>query len=195
MKTSDLATTTYLCEAGFFCVAGSKSPRPAPCTAGKKCPTGSAAVSACPNGTYQNNNQQADCIACPAGYFCYSLTGAITPTICPTGSYCPVGCDKDNGIKCSLGYWQPEQGRTSCFTCPTGSYCNALGLSAPSGKCKDGYFCLTTSSSDQPTISAQGGVCTEGNYCPSGAVRQIPCEDGYFCTSTGNFAMTAANKC
>lgn len=44
-------------------------------------------------------NVQAECVKCPAGFYCAGLvdadtghvSGPATPTLCPIGHYCPQG--------------------------------------------------------------------------------------------------------
>ena len=60
-------------------------------------------------------------------------------------------------------------------------FCDGIGLTAPSGECDEGYFCVsginnrrpqlsnyTTCVSPLPIISI-GGVCPAGYYCPKGS--------------------------
>lgn len=40
---------------------------------------------------------------------------------------------------------------SECLSCPCGHFCGASGLTAPSGPCSPGYFCLTGVTSPNPT--------------------------------------------
>lgn len=39
---------------------------------------------------------------------------------------------------------------SECLSCPSGQFCGASGLTAPSGPCSPGYFCLEGVSSPIP---------------------------------------------
>ena len=58
--------------------------------------TGSKARTPCPAGTYARRGASF-CITCDAGYICpqtgtgANLKGAVSPTKCPDGNYCPPG--------------------------------------------------------------------------------------------------------
>jgi hypothetical protein len=71
-----LSAPSDYCPAGYFCVAGSTTPRPTSglCPPGHFCILGSAAPSPCPTGTYQPSSGSTSCIACPAGFSCTSTT-------------------------------------------------------------------------------------------------------------------------
>lgn len=50
-----------------------------------------------------------------------------------------------------------------CLPCLPGYYCDAEGLSAPSGPCWEGFFCLKgTDRPDPPWRDSRGGPCPEG---------------------------------
>lgn len=55
-----------------------------------------------------------------------------------------------------------------CQTCLPGYYCDAVGLSAPSGECWEGFFCLEGADRpDPPLRDSRGGPCPKGeNICP-----------------------------
>jgi len=65
-----LAAPSGSCDAGYYCVAGSTSLRPAAgqCPAGSSCPTGSSSPTTCSTGTYQPFKGQGSCTDCPAGF-------------------------------------------------------------------------------------------------------------------------------
>mmetsp|Transcript_27383 Transcript_27383/g.12751 ORF Transcript_27383/g.12751 Transcript_27383/m.12751 type:complete len:117 (+) Transcript_27383:269-619(+) len=87
-----------LCEAGYYCEAGSTSPAPEDseeggrCEAGYYCPAGSASPVQCPPGEYCDNDGLAEPTGnCMPGYFCdYGSTTPI-PQKCDAGYYCPEG--------------------------------------------------------------------------------------------------------
>lgn len=85
-----LAYPAGLCEAGYYCTAGSNSSNPTsmtatggPCQAGSFCIVGSSQPQLCPAGTYSSVTQQSNCTVCPAGYYC--IQGSSVITDCPTG--------------------------------------------------------------------------------------------------------------
>lgn len=52
-----------------------------------------------------------------------------------------------------------------CQPCLPGYYCNALGLSAPSGECWEGFFCLEGADRpDPPLRDSRGGPCPKGHH-------------------------------
>lgn len=51
-----------------------------------------------------------------------------------------------------------------CQPCLPGYYCDALGLSAPSGECWEGFFCLQGADRpDPPLRDSRGGPCPKGD--------------------------------
>jgi len=74
----------------------------------------------------------------------------ITPTPCPSGSYCPIS------------------GMISTTPCPSGSYCPISSVSPIS--CQAGYYCTVNSSSPTP--------CPSGYYCLAGSSSPTPCTTG-----------------
>ena len=60
------------CDPGFFCPGGDSvsNPPATPCPIGLHCPQGSPQPVPCEPGTYTNLTQQAECLVCPAGFYC-----------------------------------------------------------------------------------------------------------------------------
>ena len=58
------------------------------CTVGHYCPEGTADPIPCPDGTYMEDRQAAECQICPPGRYC--VTG-LTPQPCPAGYFCING--------------------------------------------------------------------------------------------------------
>ena len=78
-----------------------------------------------------------------------------------------------------------EAGYTLYFVnITTRSYCETTGLSAITGPCDAGWYCLGGAEFAQPVLNIQGGRCEVGNYCPSGSSDQVPCTAGKYCAST-----------
>ncbi|OXB81274.1 UNVERIFIED_CONTAM: hypothetical protein H355_014318 [Colinus virginianus] len=100
--------------------------------------------------------------------------------------------------------WQ----ESSCTACPSGHYCSSTALTAPSGLCSAGYYCLAGASSPSPPgVQETGGPCPVSHFCPEGAsfplaclagtynnlTRQaacFPCAAGYYCPeNTTSYSM------
>jgi hypothetical protein len=145
-SSSGLSAVEGPCGAGYYCEVKSKEIKPIGkyCTAGKKCPVGSATMVNCPAGTYQNQDRQADCLTCPAGFFCPAGTADFTVNVCPAGYYCQAGTTSNNQYPCSVGQYNPSTGGQSsfdCLPCGAGEYCATTGLAAATGTCSGGYYC------------------------------------------------------
>ncbi|XP_054892398.1 signal peptide, CUB and EGF-like domain-containing protein 2 isoform X3 [Poeciliopsis prolifica] len=75
----------------------------------------------CPAGTYQDEEGQMSCEICPTpdGREVAKVIGARNMSEC--GGQCPPGQYSHDGfvpcLPCSLGTYQPEVGRTTCFLC------------------------------------------------------------------------------
>jgi hypothetical protein len=96
------ASDCQSCPAGYYC-AGSRNPYPTgPCKGGYYCTGGSSSATQyttppgyysipgssagipCPAGTYQPEQGQGNCTACPEGWYCKNITTTV-PRICPRG--------------------------------------------------------------------------------------------------------------
>ncbi|KAM6933259.1 uncharacterized protein FYW49_001626 [Xenentodon cancila] len=139
--------------------------------------------------------QKADCIECPAGFFCPGsvdadiehLSGTHTPMLCPEGHYCPPA-----------GTFSKQMGlsnESDCELCPPGRYCSSSGLAAPAGLCSPGYLCIHGSVSAQPDEGPTGGRCSAGSYCPQGTSYMVPCPPGTFSPMDGAVSIDACQPC
>ncbi|KAI4904543.1 hypothetical protein NFI96_029611 [Prochilodus magdalenae] len=171
------------------------------CPQAHYCPPGSSIPFPCPAGTYTNLTGQIKCSPCPAGYYCLESINNYTHFPCPPGFYCPDGTRHATQFPCPRGYYNPEpmtQSLDSCLPCPPGHYCEKERLTAVSGKCKAGWFCVSAAWNPQPfdldnytnanclcPATSTGGRCQAGFYCPSGSSEPIPCPPGTFCNATG----------
>ena len=187
----------YRCPAGYFSpnVGNQQQSDCSPCTPGYYCASpGLSAVS----GT------------CNAGYYCTSLaTSAYQFTLtstggpCPAGSYCPAGasipmaCHAGTYMGSSLATGNVVYNGTSyqCNLCTGGKVCSATGLTAPSGQCPAGYWCLLGAPADTPVCSSgvcasMYGLCPIGYYCPAGSSLPIPCASGTYMGTTGSSQCT-----
>lgn len=54
---------------------------------------------------------QADCLACPAGYYCVENSTTYADQLCPSGHYCPENTTYDIEYKCPEGTFNALDGR------------------------------------------------------------------------------------
>nr|XP_006821767.1 PREDICTED: uncharacterized protein LOC100369099 [Saccoglossus kowalevskii] len=198
-----------ICPAAHYCVTGLDPERCPPgyyCPEG----TGWVWQS-CPPGTFSNNDglaNETECQTCSAGMYCSSpnataptaycdagyfcAEGSDTPTpefnfrgtagICPEGHYCPVGTSTPN--KCPRGTFSDITKLTAqaeCTDCLYGTYCSDEGLTAPSGDCYAGFYCLRGAMDpNNPTVDSTGGPCPEGHFCPNGTSFPLGCFPGTY---------------
>ncbi|KAK3560704.1 hypothetical protein QTP86_014744, partial [Hemibagrus guttatus] len=194
------------CQEGFYCPGGTISSTGAGtegglCPQAHYCPLGSVMPLPCPAGTYNNLTGQMKCSLCHAGYYCPESTSNYTKFPCPPGFYCPDGTRHATQFPCPRGYYNPEpmtQSLDSCLPCLPGHYCEKERLTAVSGKCKAGWFCVSAAWNPQPfdldnytsanclcPASSTGGRCQAGYICPAGSSEPMPCPPGAFCNATG----------
>ena len=150
-----------LCEPGFYCPEGVSDQKP------------------CPSGRYQDEAGQSECKKCPAGYFCPNMAyggsgryegkgsgsgsagarddgGVSDYTLypCSEGGYCPAGTAFDGQFLCPNGTFSNHSMLThlsECEACSPGRYCNSSGLTAISGLCSEGYYCMSGASPPRPS--------------------------------------------
>ncbi|XP_019511743.1 PREDICTED: signal peptide, CUB and EGF-like domain-containing protein 2 isoform X10 [Hipposideros armiger] len=107
----------------------------------------------CPNGTFQNEEGQITCEPCPRP----ENPGALKPSeawnVSECGGLCRPGEYSADGFVpcqlCALGTFQPEAGRTSCFSCGGGLSTKHLGATTFQDcetrvQCSPGHFYNTT---------------------------------------------------
>jgi len=187
---------TRRCLGGYFCPSGTANPSADDrllCQAGSMCEVGSSAPLACEPGFFQDQRGNDTCKVCPAGSVC--LRNSTIPQPCSRGSYCPSGTRFGGEFLCPNGTYSEATNLTSiseCTPCTPGRYCGSAGLTAPSGLCKEGYFCGGGSSvatpfhsSSKPStydVSYKGDVylsvvgnasmndvCPRGHFCGAGS--------------------------
>ena len=173
-----LATNGNSCPEGYYCPLGTNVKFPTTfCVAGEYCPLGSSSATSCPNGYYQNAPRQGACRKCPAGYICTAGATAFSASPCSAGKYCPAQSSTETD--CPIGTYNPNPKRgalTDCIDCDPGSYCATPGLTAVTGNCAQGYFCVLASTTATPSSADTfGGPCTIGHYCPVGSTVELPC--------------------
>jgi hypothetical protein len=140
------------CTAGFFCEAGSNSPRGSGlCPPGFVCPTGTAVPVPTPKGSYAELNgtivaekclpgfyaptiETTQCYPCPPGTSC-EAEGTSVASLCGPGTY--HSSDPKDGIPCHTcpeGTWSKQYGlreQGECVKCPTGTVCPVQGMTSP----------------------------------------------------------------
>lgn len=175
-----------LCLAGYYCDGGAANNTQNNCPVGSYCTEGSPLPTPCPAGTTlttENNEDESDCDACDAGYYCpqnatstgeklpcdagFVCTGGAdvpnpvdnsTGYVCPTGHACPAGVPVEQ--PCDPGTYQPSPGSDSCLSCDAGTYC-------PYGQMTE-------------TV-----ICPQGRYCPANAFFTSRCPSGTYSNLTG----------
>ncbi|XP_045681728.1 signal peptide, CUB and EGF-like domain-containing protein 2 isoform X4 [Phyllostomus hastatus] len=107
----------------------------------------------CPNGTFQNEEGQITCEPCPRPENPGSLKTPETWNVSECGGLCQPGEYSADGFApcqlCALGTFQPEAGRTSCFSCGGGLSTKHLGATSFQDcetrvQCSPGHFYNTT---------------------------------------------------
>ena len=139
------------------------------CPVGSKCPSGSTSHIVCNDpiasggegpGYYQPNEAQAECLVCPAGFYCDG--GGTVAKPCPPGHYCNEKTSTPS--KCPIGTYMPFEGTrfaSECLECEEGYECQQPGIEGVELKMRE-------------CGSATGG----GFYCPAGASSPIECAEG-----------------
>ncbi|XP_066107015.1 signal peptide, CUB and EGF-like domain-containing protein 2 isoform X5 [Saccopteryx bilineata] len=107
----------------------------------------------CPNGTFQNEEGQITCEPCPRPENPGALKTPETWNVSECGGLCQPGEHSADGFApcqlCALGTFQPEAGRTSCFSCGGGLFTKHLGATSFQDcetrvQCSPGHFYNTT---------------------------------------------------
>ena len=127
---------------------------------------------------------------CPEGFFCDGLLasllvsipghGVISPMVCPSGSYCPIGTQYSRQYLCPVGTFSNLTGLSDekqCIPCTLGNVCSSKGLTEPDSKCSAGYFCSRGAYVPKPLDGETGGICPRGYYCNTGSSVGIPTLD------------------
>ncbi|XP_054438965.1 signal peptide, CUB and EGF-like domain-containing protein 2 isoform X2 [Pteronotus mesoamericanus] len=107
----------------------------------------------CPNGTFQNEEGQITCEPCPRPENPGALKTPEAWNVSECGGLCQPGEYSADGFApcqlCALGTFQPEAGRTSCFSCGGGLPTKHLGATSfqdceTKVQCSPGHFYNTT---------------------------------------------------
>ena len=102
---------------------------------------------------------------CPAGYYCLKGTARPYDTPCRNGTY-----NNYTGAKSSA----------DCTPCDGGLFCNGIGLNAPIGECRAGWYCISGAKSSMPNDGRTGDICPTKHYCPQGSNTPLPCKAGTY---------------
>ena len=157
-------------------------------------------MTVCPAGHYCPQRPVSDTpVLCPSSYYCPQ--GAIQPTRCFNGTYCPTGSDFYRW--CPLGYFgSPASNNTydsiasACAACPAGRY-GTDPVRRSCERCPAGYVCLGATSSARPTdMRADNGYrCPKGHYCPTQSSIERACPVGTFNPDQGGTNVSACRQC
>ncbi|XP_023817540.1 zonadhesin-like isoform X2 [Oryzias latipes] len=202
-----LSKPTGLCQAGYFCPAGSTSPNSADyqgnttmsqlCPPGHYCPSGAGYPLPCPPGSLsvsQGLKTIEECPPCPPGLFCGSpkmanLSDALpcgAGFVCLGGSSSPTPSDGSHGYPCPAGYSCPI-GSTIEVPCEPGTYNPAPGA---------GHCMLCLKGSMCPSLATQEPLtCPAGSFCPAGTVLAQACPPGTFSKQTGAQSRSVCTPC
>ncbi|XP_078575446.1 sushi, von Willebrand factor type A, EGF and pentraxin domain-containing protein 1-like isoform X3 [Branchiostoma floridae x Branchiostoma japonicum] len=127
---------------------------------------------ACPVGTYQDLEAQLQCDICPSKTSTAtqgSKTVKDCKAKCKPGSFSPDGLEQCE--TCQVGYYQPEEGSSSCLSC-------------------DGNH--TTARRGTRTSKDCGVLCQPGYVSATGLEECYPCPEGYYQERPG---MSVCNAC
>jgi hypothetical protein len=141
------SNATAACTGGYVCTGSSNSSVPVlgvtgyACQAGTFCSPGALAPQLCLSGSYNPDAARSACSPCPSGALCTGF-GLQNYSVCPQGSYCPLGSAFP--IACPIGTFSAQYNlgnASQCTPCLRGQYCESQGLTAPTGLCIQGFFC------------------------------------------------------
>ncbi|CAM4612397.1 unnamed protein product [Lepidochelys kempii] len=183
-----------LCPKGFFCPKGTGLDWQ-PCPPGTYSPErgleNSTGCRTCDGGKFCLYHNATDVTGeCWEGYYCAQgsdrpnpearLQGQAGP--CPPGHYCPKGTAVPK--RCPVGTFSTRiklSSETQCSPCLPGHYCNSTGLQAPTGQCREGFYCtLGSTIASVPILDKTGGPCPTGYFCPWGTSIPLACPAGSY---------------
>ncbi|KAJ7344448.1 hypothetical protein JRQ81_000398 [Phrynocephalus forsythii] len=160
----------------------------------------------CPNGTYQDNEGQITCEPCPNLQNPGNLKTVGARNISECGGQCSPGEYSSDGFKpclpCPFGMYQPEAGRTSCFTCGGGLMTKHIGAvlfqdCETKVQCSPGHFYNTTThrcircpaGTYQPEFGQNYCILCPGNTTTDydGSTSVTQCKDRHCGGELGDF--------
>lgn len=173
------------CDKGHYCAGSNKKK---PCFPGKY-------------GTTTGQSTEASaCASCPAGKACELFGTTTNYKTCKGGYYCQTGSISNipqtapqGGARCQMNSYCPE-GSSAETTCTAGKYCDRHGLSEPTGNCEAGYYCLGSTTKQNPR-GTQGNICPAGHYCPEGSSAAIKCPIGTYRDYEGGEQLSDCYDC
>ncbi|XP_029373644.1 multiple epidermal growth factor-like domains protein 6, partial [Echeneis naucrates] len=204
---SGLSQPTGLCEAGYYCPAGSTSPNFTEyqgnssgihlCPSGHYCPSGTGHPLPCPAGSFSVSRglkEVGECPLCPPGRFCdkpaipvYSdALPCHAGYVCLGGSSSPSPSNIFHGYLCPAGHRCPA-GSANEVPCEPGTYSPAPGA-ADCITCPKGTMC-PSSATQEPSI------CPAGHFCPAGTALPQLCPPGTFNNLTKTYSLAACTPC
>lgn len=181
------------CSPGVYCDREAATNYTGPCSPGYYCEGGVDRSN--PNNAEVNSTYPASC----------PLLGGHTGIgdVCPIGYHCPLGSALP--VPCPSGYYQNEEGQSTCKNCPQGYYCTVNSTEFSDKPCPTGHYCPqnTKRGFEYPcpegtfnTLEKQIDItacknCTKGNYC-MGIGLSIPtanCSEGWYCNERSTKPM------
>lgn len=212
------------CEAGSYCIGGIKLPCPVgrygatelqsssqcsgPCSEGWECPPGTVDPTPCrATSVFRYCTGGVSIEVGPGNYSIAATIGGenvlVSEAPAPTGHWAASGAL----FPCSAGFYNPDEGKTSCPTeCTVGYYCPE-GSSEPLPCGEINYYCpraagvplqvesgyySTPLSAPESTRTSQA-ECPAGYWCSSGARHACPA--GKYQTETGQTSAAACLPC
>ncbi|XP_032080795.1 signal peptide, CUB and EGF-like domain-containing protein 2 isoform X2 [Thamnophis elegans] len=160
----------------------------------------------CPNGTYQDNEGQIVCEPCPNLQHSGDSKAIGARSISDCGGQCSPGEYSADGFKpclsCPSGTYQPEPGRTSCFTCGGGLMTKITSATMfqdceTKVQCSPGHFYNTTThrcircpnGTYQPEFGQKYCISCPGNTTTDydGSTNILHCKDRHCGGELGEF--------
>ena len=216
----NLTNPTNLCDAGFYCMQGSRRPEPKDsitgnsCPIGGYCPQGCSAPQNCPAGylmLISGAKAQSQCTLCPLGYYCAGSNSPLPTGLCAPGYFCSLGTTTANpaagispigsyapvgsaySLKCPRGTYGNTQGIDSCYECDPGYTCTDVGMSVKIS-CPSGFYCQSLTTFNSLGQSYDKLPCPIGKYNAltgrASANDCLLCPGGQYCDVLGMSAST-----
>ena len=187
------------CTAGYYCPAGSTTPRRHRCgTVSNYCPEGSGVPLVAANGYYTTPENVAENVRqgraeCPVGHYCTNgekrecpagyygstvkLSSATCTGLCPEGYYCPAGTSDPTDHPCGGANNYCPAGSAQPIEVTPGYYSTPLDTSAETRvsqtKCEPGYYCQEGIRYDCGNID---------RYCPEESTTYQNVSKAYYTT-------------
>lgn len=212
-----------ICEAGYFCPAGSSSSREQPCGGAQYyCPAGSADKQLISAGSYSTpldsasefgninstksikgrKKMEASFVreaqtACEAGYYC--IGDGLRRACSEAGAFgtTTLLTERSCTAPCPIGHYCAPISPNP-IECPSGRYGSAEGLQSSecSGPCEAGYYCVAGSTSATEQACPSGRYGTHKGLTSSSCSRE--CDPDGSCTPTvcfrGHYCPSASTK-